>query len=205
MESIQSGILVLYTTLLVAGTTNKYGTANTNFTDVTFTNINLKQILGSNYDKYQKFNLILNSIIIPTTPIAINNGNPANVMLYMAGLPFDQGSTYSTITGTGSNISYIGCVHMDNNSDINSNIYTYPPTFFNTILKPQDMNDITISLRSAVATVTATGATFLLAPGTVYPQFVYTFSIVPVLETLITPYPYQEDQTIAYKQRLFKS
>lgn len=205
MESIQSGILVLYTTLLVAGTTNKYGTANTNFTDVTFTNINIKQILGSNYDRYQKFNLILNSIIIPTTPAAINNANPANVMLYMSGLPFDQGSTYSTITGTGSNTSYIGCVHIETGSDTNSNIYTYPPTFFNTIIRPQDMNDITISLRGAVATLTATGATFLLASGTVYPQFVYTFSIVPVLETLIVKYPSQEDQIITYKQRLFKS
>ena len=46
METIQNGNLILYSSLLVPGTTNKYGTANTNNTDLTFTNINLKQILG---------------------------------------------------------------------------------------------------------------------------------------------------------------
>ena len=204
METIQNGNLILYSSLLVPGTTNKYGTANTNNTELTFTNINIKQILGSNYDRYQKFNLILNSIIIPVTAAAIPITNDANVMLYMSGLPFDQGSTYSTITGTGSNTSYIGCVHMVNASNANSAIVTYPPTFFNTILKPQDQNDITISLRGAIATLTATGATFLLPSATIYPQMAFTFSIVPVLETLITQFPSQEDKTITYNQRLFK-
>jgi len=204
METIQSGILVLYSSLLVPGTTNKYGTANTNNTELIFTNINVKQILGSNYDRYQKFNLILNSIIIPVSATNIGPGNNANIMLYMSGLPFDQGSTYSSITGTGSNTTYFGSVHLVDNSNANSNIYTYPPTFFNTIIKPQDMNDISISLRGAIATLTATGATFLLPSGTVYPQMVFTFSIVPVLETLITQYPSQEDKTITYNQRLFK-
>ena len=204
METIQNGNLILYSSLLVPGTTNKYGTANTNNTDLTFTNINIKQILGSNYDRYQKFNLILNSIIIPVSTVAISIGNDANIMLYMSGLPFDQGSTYSTITGNGSNTSYIGCVHMVNTSNLNSAIVTYPPTFFNTIIKPQDINDITISLRGAIATLTATGATFLLPSSTIYPQMAFCFSIVPVLETLISQFPSQEDKTITYNQRLFK-
>lgn len=205
METIQCGILVLYSSLLVPGSTNQYGSANTNNTELTFTNINLKQILGANYDKYLKFNLILNSIIIPVTASAIPIANDANVMLYMSGLPFDSGSTYSAITGFGSNSSYIGCVHMVNQSQTNSAIYNFPPTFFNTIIKPQDMNDITISLRGAVATLTTSGATFLLPSATIYPQMAFTFSIVPVLETLITHFPSQEDQSITYRQRLFKS
>lgn len=205
METIQSGVLILYSSLLVAGNTNKYGTANANFTDLTFTNINIKQILGSNYDRYLKFNIILNSIIIPTTSANITNNNDSNVMLYMSGLPFDSGSTYSTITGFGSNISYIGSVHMIGTSSLNSGIYTFPPTFFNTIIKPHDMNDITISLRGAIATITATGANFLLPSATIYPQMAFTFSIVPVLESIIVPYPSQEMQNITYKQRLFKS
>jgi hypothetical protein len=204
METIQNGNLILYSSLLVPGTTNKYGTANTNNTELTFTNINIKQILGSNYDRYQKFNLILNSIIIPVTTLAIPITNDANVMLYMSGLPFDNGSTYSAISGFSSNSSYIGCVHMVNASNANSAIVTYPPTFFNTIIKPQDINDITISLRGAIATLTATGATFLLPSGTIYPQMAFCFSIVPVLETLITQFPSQEDKTITYNQRLFK-
>lgn len=204
METIQNGNLILYSSLLVPGSTNKYGTANTNNTELTFTNINIKQILGLNYNRYQKFNLILNSIIIPITTLAIPMTNDANVLLYMSGLPFDQSVTYSSITGFGSNTSYIGCVHMVNASNANSAIVTYPPTFFNTIIKPQDKNDITIYLKGAVATLVGNSATFELPSATIYPQMAFSFSIVPVLETLITPFPYQEDQTVTYKQRLFK-
>ena len=205
MQTIQSGILVLYSSLLVPGSSNRYGTANTNNTELTFTNIDLKQILGSNYEKYLKFNLILNSIVVPVSAAAIGNDNDANIMLYMSGVPFDLGSTYSTITGFASNTSYIGSIHMIANSNTNSQIITFPPTFFNTIIKAQDKNDITISLRGAIATITATGATFLLPSGTVYPQMVYTFSLVPVLESLIMPYPSPEDKFIGFQQRLFKS
>lgn len=205
METIQSGVLVLYSSLLTAGVSNKYGSANANFTELTFSNINLKQILGTNYDKYLKFNVILNSIIIPTTTANIPISNDANVMIYMSGLPFDQGSTYSTVSGFGSNTSYVGCVHMVNNSSTNSAIQTYPPTFFNTIIKPQDTNDITISLRGAIATVSGDSVSFALTSTTIYPQMAFTFLIVPVLETLIMPYPSPEDKYITYQQRLFKS
>jgi len=205
METVQSGVLVLYSSLLTAGASNKFGSANANFTDMTFTNINIKQIIGTNYDKYLKFNLMLNSIIIPTTTVAIPISNDANVMIYMSGLPFDQGSTYSTISGFGSNISYVGCVHMVNNTNTNSAIATYPPTFFNTIIKPQDVNDITISLRSAVATISGDNVSFALTSTTIYPQMAFTFLIVPVLETAIMPYPSPEDKFIGFKQRLFKS
>jgi len=204
METIQSGVLILYSSLLTAGATNKYGSANANFTEMTFSNINIKQIIGSNYDKYLKFNLILNSIIIPTTTANIPISNDANVMIYMSGLPFDQGSTYSSISGFGSNTSYIGCVHMVNNSSLNSAIQTYPPTFFNTIIKPQDINDITISLRGAIATISGDSVSFALTSSTIYPQMAFSFLIVPVLETAIMPYPSPEDKFIGFQQRLFK-
>lgn len=203
MESVQNGVLVLYSSLLVADTTNRYGSANSNYTELTFTNINMKQLLGTNFDKYQKFNLILNSIVVPTTTTAVAQTNDANVMIYMAGLPFDSGSTYSTVTGFNSNMAFIGAIHI-NSTALISSINTYPPTFFNTIIKPQDKNDITICLKGAIATLTTNGATFELPSATIYPQMAFTFSIVPVLGTLIVPYPSQEDQNITYKQRLFK-
>lgn len=200
MESIQSGILILYSSLLVAGTTNKYGTANANNTDLIFTNINLKEILGSNYYRYEKFNLILNSIVMPAA-LALPAPNDGNVLIYITGLPFDTGATYSTVSQKTTSISYIGSVRM---LGATGGVITYPPTFFTTILKPQDTNDIIISLRGAIATLTTTGATFLLNPAYIYPQMVFTFSIVPVLETVITQFPSREDKTITYKQRLIK-
>ena len=45
-----------------AAASNQFGSRNANFTIFTFTNINMRQILGSLWDKYDKFNLICNSI-----------------------------------------------------------------------------------------------------------------------------------------------
>jgi hypothetical protein len=53
--------------VLSYGGTNQYGTLNTNRTIATFTNINMRQILGSLWDKYTKFNLICNVIAMANT------------------------------------------------------------------------------------------------------------------------------------------
>jgi hypothetical protein len=204
MQTVQSSILVLYTSLLVAGT-NRYGTANTNFTDVTFTNVNMRQILGDNFNKYYKFNLILNSVALPTTTSNILTNNDCLVMLYMSGLNFDGGCCYSTITGYNSSTSYIGSIRTSNrgNPGTFSDLITFPPTFFNTFLRCEDMPDITISLRSPIATLTGGVPTFLLPTANLYPKLTYTFSIVPVLDTEILPFPSQTEQSLVNKQRLF--
>ena len=202
MQTVQSSILVLHTSLLVAGT-NRYGTANTTFTDVTFTNVNMRQILGDNFNKYYKFNLILNSASLPVTPAVINSNNDCLIMLYMTGLNFDGGCCYSTITGYNSATSYIGSIRTGNRGvpQTFSDVITFPPTFFNTFLRCEDMPNITISLRSPIASA---GPSFLLPAGLVYPKITYTFSIVPVLNTEILPFPSQTEQNLVNKQRLFK-
>ena len=204
MQTVQSSILVLYTSLLSA-VPNKYGVTNANFTDVTFTNVNMRQILGDNFNKYYKFNLILNSVALPTTTSNIVTNNDCLVMLYMNGLNFDGGCCYSTITGYNSSTSYIGSIRTSNrgNPGTFSDLITFPPTFFNTFLRCEDMPDITISLRSPVATMTATGPTFFLPTANLYPRLTYTFSIVPVLDTEILPFPSQTEQSLVNKQRLF--
>lgn len=204
MQTVQSSILVLHTSLLSA-VSNRYGVTNANFTDVTFVNINMKQILGDNFNKYYKFNLILNSVSLPTTISNIATNNDCLVMLYMTGLNFDGGCCYSTITGYNSSTSYIGSIRTSNrgNPGTFSDLVTFPPTFFNTFLRCEDMPNITISLRSPVATLTATGPTFLLPSANLYPRMTYTFSIVPVLETELLPFPSQTEQSLVNKQRLF--
>ena len=211
MDTIQNSVLVLYGSLLVANTTNRYGTANSLLTDLTFSNINMKQILGTNYDKYNKFNIILNSVIIQTNTVNMPSGNQANAMVYMSGLPFDSGSTYSAVTGLNTNNTYIGAIRFTTGTvadsaptSTTSSLVTFPGTFFNTISKPDPICNISIGLRSSVATITATGATFNLS-GLVYPTITYTFMITPVLETRVMDFPSQEEQNLVYKQRMFKS
>jgi hypothetical protein len=207
MQTVQSGVLVLYTSLVVANTVNKYGTANNNYTDVTFTNISMRQILGDNYDKFYKFNLILNSIIVPLNPVAVPVDNASAVMFYMSGLPFDISSSYSTITGTTTNNTLFGTMKLSlrGNTGVNADVATFPPLFFNTFLRPSgDLVDITISLRSSVATFTAGVPSFLLPTTTIYPRVSYSFSITPVLNTALLPFPGKEEQTLVNKQRLFR-
>jgi hypothetical protein len=52
----------LSTKILTVGGTNEYGTLNANRTIATFTNINMRHILGTLWDKYTKFNLVFNTI-----------------------------------------------------------------------------------------------------------------------------------------------
>ena len=48
----------LSTRILSAGATNEYGTMNATITNFTFTNVNMRRIIGTLWDKYDKFNLI---------------------------------------------------------------------------------------------------------------------------------------------------
>jgi hypothetical protein len=220
MENKQNGTLILYSSLLTPGATNKYGTANLTNTDFTFFNINIRQIMGSNYDKYDKFNIVLNSMIIPTTAVAITPDAALNVMIYMYGVPFDTGSTYSTVFGNSTTYSYIGTVRMVGNAALTPNatitsvntsqIITLPPTFYSTIIKSQDVCSISIALRSSIATVVggnpSFGTIFQLPTGVVYPLTTFTFSITPVIETDLSAFPNNDyTQNMDYKQRLFKS
>jgi hypothetical protein len=48
----------LSTRILSAGATNTFGTMNATMTNFTFTNVNMRRIIGTLWDKYDKFNLI---------------------------------------------------------------------------------------------------------------------------------------------------
>ena len=52
----------LSTLILTTGATNSFGTCNANRTIFNFTNINMRNILGTLFDKYEKFNLIVNNV-----------------------------------------------------------------------------------------------------------------------------------------------
>jgi len=52
----------LSTRILSAGATNQYGNMGTLMTNFTFFNVNMRRILGTLWDKYNKFNLICASI-----------------------------------------------------------------------------------------------------------------------------------------------
>ena len=80
MSNLQNASLVLST---------NNGTSNASRTSTTWTNINLRSLLGDMYDKYDMFNLCLNTV---ATGTSANNfyatSSDMQVMIRVSGLPF---------------------------------------------------------------------------------------------------------------------
>jgi hypothetical protein len=77
----------LSTRILSAGTTNAFGTMNTQMTNFTFTNVNMRRIIGTLWDKYDKFNLICTSYGTGSVATAIS-GNQRQQWFQISGLQF---------------------------------------------------------------------------------------------------------------------
>lgn len=77
----------LTTQILTAGSTNAYGTCDANYNNFTFTNLNMRQIIGTLWDKYDKFNLYIRNIGIGQTS-ATMSGNQRRQFFLISGLQF---------------------------------------------------------------------------------------------------------------------
>jgi hypothetical protein len=77
----------LSTAALVTGGTNQNGTMNANRTQFTFTNVNLRNIIGTLWDKYNKFNLICASYGTGSVGTSIS-GNQRLQWFQISGLQF---------------------------------------------------------------------------------------------------------------------
>jgi hypothetical protein len=85
------------------GVDNNYGTITANTQVLIFKSVNLKVILGDLYDKYDRFNLSLTSVMVRSTGIAITDGICA---ITLRGLTFTN-QTYNTRLGL-TNEAYVG-------------------------------------------------------------------------------------------------
>jgi hypothetical protein len=72
----------------VAGSTNEFGTMAVDYRSFTLTNINFRNILGTMWDKYDKFNLIMTSWGCGITLGGAINGDQRYTYLIMEGLQF---------------------------------------------------------------------------------------------------------------------
>jgi hypothetical protein len=86
----------LSTRILSAGATNEYGTMNATMTNFTFTNVNMRQIIGTLWDKYNKFNLISRSIGTGSVATSMS-GNQRLQWFQVSGLQFIN--TLSAVDG----------------------------------------------------------------------------------------------------------
>lgn len=116
-----SSTLVLQTADLTPGSTNSVGTCDAALTNFTWSNLNLRTILGDMYDLYDRFALV---------PIKFQSGNvnlttfgatenDRVISLNISGLPF-LNNTYDTALKTNSNHIIYQTAHLNNTLNTNS-------------------------------------------------------------------------------------
>ena len=89
MSNLENAALVLRTSDLTANSTTNVGTCDQYRTNFTWNNINLRTLLGGMYDKYERFNICLNTV--STSNIAVTPGvtdDDRIVQIYLGGLRF---------------------------------------------------------------------------------------------------------------------
>jgi hypothetical protein len=87
-HTLEQRTFTLTTQSLVAGSTNEFGTMAVDYRSFTLTNINFRNILGTMWDKYDKFNLIMTSWGCGITLGGAINGDQRYTYLIMEGLQF---------------------------------------------------------------------------------------------------------------------
>jgi len=138
---------------------------------ITWNNINLRNLLGDMYDKYDRFNLCLNSISTAYTAFALSATNNSQVLIRLSGLPW-VGCNYN-ITSSGMNVNNI--YNIIGTFKFSSSTPQEPLTqyFYESIAtfsKNSDIISITIDYLRLVD---------LLTPDTTntYPQMTFIFDI----------------------------
>ena len=170
MSSIQMASLVLKTSDLADNATNQYGTINQYKTAYTWNNINLRTVLGDLYDKFDTFNLCLNTVVSSTGDANLGAAtDDRTVIIKMSGLPFIN-QTYSVKQGCNTNVCALCSFTFFRSSTAtqyfnSSNCYTFG--------KSANMVNLTIQYGTILADkIPATAVAF--------PHMVYLFDIVGV-------------------------
>jgi hypothetical protein len=122
----------------IGGLSSQYGLINSDRNDFTFNNIDFKTILGTMYEKYDRFNLKLSCVMVSSSGGFGSTAEDRVLKINIAGLPFSN-SGYRRIGN--SNFTTVGSLTLQRDT----------PTFeyFNddnvfTIYKPMPLNNIRI-------------------------------------------------------------
>lgn len=135
--------LFLKSTDLIGGT-NSAGTADTFRKICQWSKINMRDVIGKEYDNYNLFNLVLSSVssgLQTNLPGATTEDR--KLMVYMSGLSW-LNQTYDTAKKSRTNSALVGHVYFDTGQGTSTNgvIMESPCTF----IKADMTTDITITL-----------------------------------------------------------
>jgi hypothetical protein len=170
MSNLQIASLVLRSSDLTLNSSTQYGTCDAARLTQTWNNINLRTLLGDMYDKYDLFNICLNTITTSTS--AANTGasnDDRNVIIKLSGLPFVN-QTYSVKQGCNTNICPIASFQFISNATSTQLFYSNNAFTFG---KSQQLCNLTIQYGRVIDDL-------LPATGTIYPNMVFLFDIIGV-------------------------
>jgi hypothetical protein len=112
MFNAESATLILRSNDLTPGTTNAVGTADTFLLNMTWNNINLRTLLGSMYEKYDRF------VLVPTQIQSANGAgafggtaDDRNCLIFVSGMPFSN-NTYNVSTLTNQNYAFVNFIRF---------------------------------------------------------------------------------------------
>jgi hypothetical protein len=143
----------LSTTALVTGGTNQNGTMNANRTIFSFTNVNLRNLLGTLWDKYDKFNLII--LNWGWTPTASTFSAPASRMFFiMDGLQMIN--TLAVTNGYKQGRAFSPLARYQASNIVDANYFDYPGGIVGTFRKPESENtNLDFEIFSTIGTIQA--------------------------------------------------
>lgn len=124
----------LSTAALVTGGTNQNGTMNANRTQFTFTNVNLRNIIGTLWDKYDKFNLIILNWGFTPTSTALNSTQ--NRMFFVVD-GFQMINTMAVTTGFRQGRGFSPLARYQLVNTVDANYFDYPGGIVGTFRKPE--------------------------------------------------------------------
>lgn len=100
----------LSTSVLSKGATNQYGTMNSQRSSFTFSNVNMSNYIGSLYNTYNKFNLVVMSVATgPAANVTLLN-HQKQMFFTLTGLPFTNTTAQPYLTngfGTTTNMATV--------------------------------------------------------------------------------------------------
>jgi hypothetical protein len=163
----------LTTQILTAGGTNEYGTMNSLFTIFTFTNVNMRRIIGTMWDKYNKFNLVCLNVGIGSTATSLS-GNQRNQFFQIQGLQFINCLSTTTSSSFSQSVAYTPFFRYVSANTSDSDTFSVPESLIS-FRKPESENvDLAFQMFSANQGGTALNPQMN--------QFSFTFAVVGIKE-----------------------
>lgn len=155
------------------GTNAKLGTGSKLNNSCTWTNIDIKSILGTLWDDHEYFNLKLKQVVCGIMPANwVANGHGASQAIFMTGLNWEN-CNYNSSTNMSESKSCVGYVNHTGVGINSGVIYNCSESMCNTFRKGSPIVDINITLYSTL------GGYGDAVVGDGFGQRTYFFEIVP--------------------------